>query len=65
MAESAYSFVAPEPDCTQCDSGDHIRCGNWYDGCCCHNAGPQEFGECPGTGGCSCTSGKHAESKPA
>jgi hypothetical protein len=36
-------------ECTwcPCSIGEHARCGRWYDGCCCHNLGPQPFGQCP------------------
>jgi hypothetical protein len=37
-----------------CAGGEHGDCWHWYDGCCCHNTGPQPFGECPADGECSC-----------
>jgi hypothetical protein len=43
----------PVVGCPACGVGEHKQCPFWYFGCCCHNGGPQPFGDCP-PGGCSC-----------
>jgi hypothetical protein len=46
--------------CPHCGVDEHRQCRFWYDGCCCcHNTGPQPFGECPPSG-CSCSEARSA-----